>query len=163
LGLAGVTLIFWHQMHLGGKSDVAGAIAVLISAVSVACGYAIVGRYLKHIDPMIVMAGQMMSALVLLLALALFFEGNPLRFQWTGAAIGSLLYLVIAGSIGAFWLNYWLLRRMSATDVLMMSVVEPMFASALGAIVLHESLAASALVGSACIVASAAMVLRVRS
>jgi drug/metabolite transporter (DMT)-like permease len=67
--------------------------------------------------------------------------------------------LVFAGSIAAFWMNYWLLRRMTPTNVLMMSIVEPMLAAALGAAVLHESLAATALAGSACILLSAALAL----
>jgi drug/metabolite transporter (DMT)-like permease len=163
LGIAGVVLIFWNQTHLAEYREAAGALAVVISAASVACGYAIVGRYLKHVDATVVMAGQMTSALVPLLALALIFEGNPLTFRWTGAAIASLLYLVFAGSIAALWMNYWLLRHMTTTNVLMMAIVEPMLATIIGAIVLHESLAALAILGSACILLSATLALRARS
>ena len=160
LGIAGVMLIFWNQTQLAESREAAGALAVVISAGSVAGGYAIVGRYLRHVDAVVVMAGQMTTALVLLLGLALVLEGNPLAFPWTNVAIASLLYLVFAGSIAAFWMNYWLLRRMTPTNVLMMSIVEPMLAAALGAVALHESLGPSALLGSACILVSAALALR---
>ena len=163
LGMAGVILIFSNQTQLGGRYQAAGAAAVVISAASVACGYAIVGRYLTRIDPTRVMAGQMTSALLVLLPLALMREGNPLAQPWTRTAIASLLYLTFAGSIAAFWMNYWLLRHMSTTNVLMMSIVEPMLATMIGAIVLHESLSTSAIAGSACILLSAGLALRARA
>ena len=62
---------------------------------------------------------------------------NPLNLHWTPLAIGCLLYLALAGSVGT-WLNYWLLERMSATALLSMALVEPLIAVLLGAALLHE-------------------------
>ena len=79
--------------------------------------------------------------------------------RWTTPAIVSVLYLALAGSVIAFWLNYWLLKRIGATKLLAMSLVEPLIAVVLGAIVLREALPAGTLLGGACILASTWMVL----
>ena len=70
-----------------------------------------------------------------------------------------MLYLALAGSVTAFWLNYWLLKRIGATKLLVMSLVEPLIAVLLGAIVLREALPAGTLLGGGCILASTWMVL----
>ena len=63
------------------------------------------------------------------------------RSRCTGrrSAIGCLLYLALAGSVAATWLNYWLLERMSATALLSMALVEPLIAVLLGAAVLRRA------------------------
>lgn len=59
-------------------------------------------------------------------------------------------------------MNYWLLQRIGATQLLVMSLVEPLIAVVLGAVVLHEALPAGTLLGAACILASTCLVLAPR-
>jgi len=54
-------------------------------------------------------------------------------------------------------LNYWLLKRMGATKVLLMNLVEPLIAVALGAAVLGETFTARTAVGGVCILISVAL------
>jgi drug/metabolite transporter (DMT)-like permease len=102
----------------------------------------------------------MLCGLVPLMIFGLLREGNPLTFHWTPTAIGSLLYLALAGSVAAFYLNYWLLKRMDATKVMAMSLVEPFLAVLLGVIVLGETLTSQALLGGAFILVSIGLILR---
>jgi drug/metabolite transporter (DMT)-like permease len=157
LGLAGVTLIFWMQAGSSGWSDLPGAAAIVAGAFFVAWAYVLVRQRGTAIDAPTLLAGQMLSGLVPLAILAAAFEGNPVTFAWTPKALMALTYLALAGSVVAFWLNYWLLRRMGATDVLLMAVVEPMIAVALGAVVLAERITVLTVAGSACILAAVAL------
>ena len=68
----------------------------------------------------------------------------------------------IAGSVIAFWLNYWLLKRIGPTKLLAMSLVEPLIAILLGALILREALPAGTVLGGACILASTWLVLAPR-
>lgn len=104
-------------------------------------------------------AGQMSAALLPLSTLALVLEGNPLAIQWTTRADVALLYLAVVGSITATWLNYWLLKRMDATKVLVMSLAEPPIAMMLGAVILDETLSARIIAGTICILVSVSVVL----
>jgi drug/metabolite transporter (DMT)-like permease len=159
LGVLGVGVIFGDQLHVTGRAGLWGCLAVTASALCVALGYVVVKKYGTHLRPIELTTGQMIAGLAPLLAIAVTREGNPLAVQWTTPALVSVLYLALAGSVTAFWLNYWLLKRMGATKLLSMSLVEPLIAVLLGAIVLREALPAGTLLGGACILASTWLVL----
>ena len=162
-GVIGVGVIFADQLHVTGQAAFWGSLAVTAAALCVALGYVIVKKHGAHLRPIELTAGQMIAGLAPLFAIVFIYEGNPLAVRWTTPAIVSLLYLALAGSVIAFWLNYWLLKRIGATKLLAMSLVEPLIAVVLGAIVLHEALPARTLIGGACILASTWMVLAPRS
>lgn len=158
VGVIGVGAIFADQLHVTGQAAFWGCISVTVAAFCVALGYVIVKKYGTHLRPIELTTGQMMTGLVPLVAMMAIREGNPLAVHWTTPALVALFYLALAGSVVAFGLNYWLLKRIGATKVLAMSLVEPLIAVVLGAIVLREALPAGTLVGGACILASTWMV-----
>ena len=83
-----------------------------------------------------------------------------MQAHWTATAIGAVLYLALAGSLLAFWLNYWLMARIGPTRMLLTSVLEPLLAVLLGAIVLGERLSSRVALGGALVLASVALVMR---
>src|SRR5215207_87259 len=159
LGVVGVAVIFSDQMQVVGWYALAGSVAVVGGALCVAFAYVLVKAHVGHLHPTALTTGQMLCAMVPLVAYGLVREGNPLTFDWTPTAVFSLLYLALAGSVAAFWLNYWLLKRMDTTKVMSMSLVEPLLAVLLGALVLGEKLTAHALLGGVCILASIGLIL----
>lgn len=159
LGIAGVAIIFSNQLQIAGWSAISGCLAVVGGAVCVAFAYVLVKAYGSHLHPAILTAGQMLCGLVPLLIFGFVKEGSPLTFRWTPTAVASLLYLALAGSVAAFWLNYWLLKRMDATKVLLMSIAEPLLAVLLGAVVLGEALSWRAALGGLCILLSVGLIL----
>jgi drug/metabolite transporter (DMT)-like permease len=158
LGVIGVGAIFADQLHVTGHTALWGCLSVTAAAFCVALGYVIVKKHGTHLRPIELTTGQMIAGLAPLLVIMFTYEGNPLAVRWTTPAVISLFYLALAGSVVAFWLNYWLLKRIGATKVLAMSLVEPLIAVLLGAIVLREALPAGTLLGGACILASTWMV-----
>lgn len=163
LGVAGVCVIFSDRLSAGGWSALTGSAAVTGGALCVALAYVLVKAYGSHLKPTTLVVGQMLSSVFPLLIVGFAIEGSPLSFRWTWTGAGSLLYVALAGSVAAFWLNYWLLARMEATKVMSMSLVIPLFAVLLGAIVLGEELTMRTLAGGACIVASVGLVLARKS
>ena len=162
LGVLGVGVIFADQLSVTGRTALLGSLAVTASAVCVALGYVLVRKHGAHLQPGELTTGQMMVGLVPLLGIALANEGNPLMVRWTTPAVVSVLYLALAGSVTAFWLNYWLLSRVGPTKLLAMGLIEPLIAVLLGAIVLREALPAGTVLGGSCILASTWMVLAPR-
>lgn len=59
--------------------------------------------------------------------------------------------IAIVGSVVAFLLFYWLLRRMDVTKVLLIALVTPVLAVALGAATLGERFGGRAVLGTAMI------------
>ncbi|HYB94717.1 MAG TPA: DMT family transporter [Vicinamibacterales bacterium] len=159
LGVVGVALVSRGQFA-GGSPAGWGSAAVIGGAACAAVAYAIVKRRTTHVAPTVMVTSQTLCAMVPLMIAGVALDGNPLQHSWTPRAIMALLYLAIASSVVAFWLNYWLLKRMSATSVLSMALVQPLIAAVLGAIVLGERLGLLAAAGGVCILISAAIILQ---
>lgn len=158
LGITGIAIIFWDQLHFGGRAF-AGSVSVTLGALCVAFAYVMVRRTIRDLHPSIITSGQMVAAFVPLLIYAWAVEGSPLRIQWTPTALASVLYLALLGSILAAWLNYWLLSRVGAVNLLVMGLIEPVIAILLGAWILGESMNARALIGGGIILFSVALTL----
>ena len=161
LGVAGVGVIFRDQLRTGAPRALAGSVAVIASAACVAISYVVMRRRGKDLHPSTITAGQMLAALGPLLVFAVAVEGNPLAVRWTRTALWSGIYLAIFGSILGAWLNYWLLKRIGATKLLSMGLVEPLVAVLLGAAFLAEKMSSKTVIGGVCILVAVAVVLDV--
>ena len=159
VGIVGVAVIFADQLRFAGWRSLWGSSAVLAGAMFVAFAYVVMKKFARDLDPSIITAGQMLAALLPLSAFGFIVEGSPLAIRWTATAAAALLYLVLVGSITATWLNYWLLKRMDATKVLVMGLAEPPIAMMLGAAILDETLSARIIAGTICILLSVGVVL----
>ena len=71
----------------------------------------------------------------------------------TGPEILPILYLTIAGSVGAFVLVSWLVNHWDVTRISFVSVIVPIIALILGAMIRHERMGWPSLVGSALVLA----------
>jgi drug/metabolite transporter (DMT)-like permease len=150
-GMAGVVTIFGAEATISGRRSLIGSAAAFGGAVSVALSYVWIKTYARHVSGSAVTALQSFAGLLPLACLALMFEQAPPVSSWSAGAWASLLYLGIVASVIALWMNYWLLQRMDASALLIMSVAEVPIAVALGAIVFGERLPAGTLAGAACV------------
>lgn len=151
IGILGVTIIFGAEARASGHAALLGAAAVFCCSICVAAAYVWLKTYGQHLPPTSVTALQSVAGLLPLACLALVTEGPPRAAQWSATAWVALLYLALAASVLAFWLNYWLLQRMDASAMLMMGVAEVPIAVALGAMVFGERLPTGTLLGGTCV------------
>lgn len=158
LGVFGVAVIFSDQLTIAGNIALLGSIALVASAFFGSYSNVLVKAYGTKIDPQVFAAGQMVFGFVPLLAIGIFVEGNPLRFNWTAKAIVCLLYLVVVGSVLAFALYYWLVGKMAVTKTMLIALVTPVVAVILGIVILHERLNWRLLAGGACIISGIALI-----
>jgi drug/metabolite transporter (DMT)-like permease len=84
-------------------------------------------------------------------------EGNPLLFPWTPAAIASLAYLTVVGSVVAFLAYYWLIRNTEVTRVLLIPLITPLVAVGLGVAFLDEQVGWGTAVGGTTILGGVGM------
>jgi drug/metabolite transporter (DMT)-like permease len=78
---------------------------------------------------------------------------EPHLLPITLATLGPLLYLTIAGSMGAFVLMSWLVNHWTLTRVSYISVLVPVIAMALGSLLHHEPITLTILAGTALVLA----------
>jgi drug/metabolite transporter (DMT)-like permease len=163
LGVAGVAIIFWDQMAAGGGRPLLGSIAVTVAAVCVAVAYVVMKRRGANLDPSVILVGQLLAGAVPLAVYSRIIEGSPSGFHWSRTALLSGLYLALLGSVAGGWLNYWLLKRIGATRLLSMGLIEPLIAVLLGAVFLGERLTIRTTLGGVSILVAVGVVLDVMS
>ena len=152
LGITGVAVVFSNQLTVGREKALAGCVAIVLSSIVVAYSNVLVKANGKHIDPVIMAAGQMLFGLIPLLVIGISLEGNPVYYRWTIRAVVSLFYLAIVGSVIAFVLYYWLVRKIDVTKSMLISLVTPVVAVIVGMIVLGEKFNWRTLLGGAMII-----------
>lgn len=163
LGVAGVGVIFSNQLGAEGTRALAGSVAIVVGAACVAWANVLVKAKGSKLDPAVLAMGQMVCGLVPLACFALAFEGNPLRMRWTALAVVCLLYLTLVGSVAAFLLYYWLVRKVAVTKTMLIALVTPLAAVLLGMVTLDEKLTWRVVAGGALIMSGVALVVLWRS
>lgn len=153
LGVLGVGVVFSNQLAVAGPQALAGCVALIFSSIFVSYSNVLVKARGTKMHPAILAAGQMFFGMLLLLAVGLPLEGNPLRFHWTPMAVVALFYLAIVGSVIAFLLYYWLVLKIDVTKSMLIALVTPVVAVILGMIVLNEEFGWRTLIGGAMIMA----------
>jgi drug/metabolite transporter (DMT)-like permease len=151
LGVFGVGVVFSNQLAVSGPQALAGCVALILSAFFAAYANVLVKARGTRMDPVILAAGQMFFGLLLLLAVGIPLEGNPLKYRWSLMALICLLYLAVVGSVIAFVLYYWLVLHIDVTKSMLISLVTPVMAVILGMIVLDEEIGWRTLIGGAMI------------
>ncbi len=154
LGIIGVAIIFAEQLYIDNVMAFAASIAIVAGAFAAAESSILVKLNGASFHPVSLLFGQMVCGLVPIVLFGFLTEGNPLNFRWTANAIFAVLYLAIVGTIVAFWLFYWLLRRVESTKAMTISLVTPLVAVIVGALALDEKLLPQTFIGGALILGS---------
>lgn len=158
-GLCGVVLIFSDNLTLGTNASLWGAGALLFSAAVMAASNIMVKRDLTQVNPFVLTAVQMFFGAILLLFCGLMRE-NPSDFLITKNSIGALVYLSMIGTVIAFVMYYWLLKRIQVTRLSFIVLVTPVVAVFLGWVILGETMNLRMIAGSALVLGSVALAVR---
>jgi len=158
IGIVGVAVIFIDQLRVENWMAFAGCVAIVVGAYAAAQASILVKAKAGSLHPASLVFAQMLCGLPAIIIYALVQEGNPLTFNWTMRAIVCVVYLTVFGTITAFWLYYWLLSKIESTKAMMISLVTPLIAVVIGAIVLGETLPPQTGVGGILIIASIGLI-----
>jgi len=158
LGIIGVAIIFLDQLQVQSLPAFWGSVGIVVGAYAAAQASILVKAKAGGVHPAALVFGQMICGLPLIIAYSVVVEGNPVSFNWTWRVIGCIAYLSILGTVAAFWLYYWLLSRIESTKAMMISLVTPLLAVVIGAIVLRESLPRLTGFGGTLIIASIGLI-----
>jgi drug/metabolite transporter (DMT)-like permease len=165
VGIGGVAVLMNHSLSLGGSPiDRAGAVALIIAAMSWSVASALT-RKLPLPPSKVMSSGAQMLAGGVLLALTAAVLGEFRSFRpWTvsrGAWL-SLLYLIVAGSIIAFTAYVWLIHHESATKVGTYAYVNPVVAVLLGYFLGGETLGLRTILGTVFVLISVVVITTTR-
>jgi drug/metabolite transporter (DMT)-like permease len=156
LALAGVALIFSDRLM--GRLEIVPALAVFVAATC-AAGSGVVLKRGPRQSPVWSNAVGSMTGLVVCLGVS-FAAGEPHPFPSRFEAWFPVVYLTLAGSLGAFVLFAWLINHWPVTRVTFVGVVSSMVALVLGWLFRDEQLTLANLGGSALVIAGVVLGLR---
>ena len=158
LGIVGVAVIFIDQLRVESVWAFAGCVAIVIGAYAAAQASILIKAHGTEMHPAWLVFAQMMFGLPAIMIYALLVEGNPFDFNWSLRAIVCVVYLTVLGTIAAFWLYYWLLKRVESTKAMMISLVTPLLAVIIGAVTIGETLPPQTFGGGVLIIASIGLI-----
>jgi drug/metabolite transporter (DMT)-like permease len=163
-GFIGVVVLASRSLGVGEVANpLAGQVAVLLASMCYAGATVFVRRNLRHLPPMVVSSGALVTAAVLVGGAALLVDGLPAFGALSTTAIFSVGTLGLANTYVAYLLFYWIISRWGATRATLVTYVMPPVGLALGGIFLAEPLDTHLLLGTALIGAGVALVtLRLR-
>jgi drug/metabolite transporter (DMT)-like permease len=148
LALAGVVAISFT----GQGGALIFILAALVASALSAFGNVYLKRY-AHNDPLRTLPPAMLLSGLTLTVVGAFTTPIDLQRALTLPSVSATLYLAILGSGVTFYLNHWLLQRLSAWIVGLEALIIPVIAVIVGAVLAHESLGPRELAGAALVVA----------
>ena len=148
VGFLGVLVLFSEDLAaLGGQQAVTASIVFLLSPLAAAVANVVVKRWGKGVHPLSLTAPPMAATAVIMGVLAVIFErGRQLSFD--ASSVGALLYLAIAGTAVTFFLYFWLLDRLPATRLSLITYGIPVVAVTVGTLGLGEPFTGRMFMGS---------------
>ena len=148
VGFLGVLVIFSEDLAaLGGQQTVTASIVFLLSPLAAAVASVVVKRWGKGVHPLSLTAPPMAATAVVMGVLAVIFERDR-QHSFDASSVGALLYLAIAGTAVTFFLYFWLLDRLPATRLSLITYGIPVVAVTVGTLGLGEPFTGRMFVGS---------------
>ncbi|HEY3602670.1 MAG TPA: EamA family transporter, partial [Chthoniobacterales bacterium] len=117
VAIGGVAIICARLLSFNGWLAFLGGLGITIGAASAAFSNVWLKARKMELAPSMLAAWQMFFGIIPLLILGLTMDGNPAALHWTPRAILCLFYLAVIGSSFTFLLLYWLMPRMSVTNL----------------------------------------------
>jgi drug/metabolite transporter (DMT)-like permease len=162
LALAGVVWIFADDIdQVGGAMVLPAAGVLLLSPLSAALANVAVKRWGSGVHPLSLTAVPMGICALVMGGVAWAFE-RQIEIRWDGSTTAALLYLAIAGSAVTFTIYYWLLSRLPATRLALMTYGVPVFAVIVGVVLLDEPLTTGMVGGTILVLLGVALAMRMR-
>lgn len=130
LGMAGMAAVFWPELRALDLSD-ANFVALLFcltATLLASIGNIIAARNKRHDIPVLVTNTWAMGYGAALMYLAALVSGVPITVDWSLPYVLSLLYLVVFGSVIAFWAYLTLIGRIGADRAGYVNLVFPLVA-----------------------------------
>jgi len=154
-GLAGVALIFSGELTHGAPAP--ALLGVFSAATCAALAGVILKKAPSHSAFVVNAVGASIGAVVCFLASLVLRE--PHALPRTMAGFGPIIYLAIAGNLGAYVLYAWLITQWKVTRVHVAALIIPVIAVIVGAIVRGEAPAPITYLGGALVLSGVAVTL----
>jgi drug/metabolite transporter (DMT)-like permease len=145
IGVAGTVLLFWPSERVGLMQGLA-MLSTLTGSLLAAINLVTMKKHGQRSDPFVLnVLGMAIGAAGLLLMSVGLERWNAV--SWTRSNILAIFYLSLVGSVVAFSIYYFLIKRLDATIVSLTTLIIPIVALVLGRVLLGEVVTPTAIAG----------------
>ena len=161
LGLAGLVLVIAPKLQSTGDQGLpmSGVIAVFIALLGGTSGTLLQKKFGAGVEVLSGTSWQYVATGILMTSLALIFEGGE-SITWNASFVFSLIWLIVALSIGAILILYFLLARSSASSVSSLYYLVPAVTAVEAYFLFGEKIGLVTAVGTLVTIAGVALVVR---
>ena len=152
LGMAGVILLLVDSGKLGGENVTAGILTIATAVVIAAWPNIYIKQHRHEIRTIPMNAVSQTLAGLLILIISFIVEKDQ-QMIMSFVNIGSLLYLVVFGTVITWLIYIWLFSHISVTLISYIAFFPPIIATIIGWLVLGEKLTPVMLVGAGLVLA----------
>lgn len=166
LGLVGLVALFWSRLAGEGESQLPGLAAIVAGTLCYCVGSVLSRPLLRDLEPLQLAGAQALVGAGGLAGASLLIEPITLATfaaLTSPAAIGSLAFLVLAGTVAAYTIYLRLLRDWGTVRAGLYAFVSPIVALILGAILFDEEIGRVEIFGAVLLLAAAGVALSRRS
>lgn len=158
IGFGGIFILFLPGLLGGIQLTLWGMVAAVGAAASYGLALVYSHKNLRGLPPLVGPTSQLVMASVYLLPLS-FIVDQPFNLPLPSlTAIGALLLLTVLSTVVAFSLYYRFLEQTSATNLSLVTYLNPIVATILGVLLLSEPVSATTFLGTGLILFGAAVV-----
>jgi drug/metabolite transporter (DMT)-like permease len=161
LGLAGLVMVIAPKLEASGDQALptAGVVAVFIALLGGTSGTLLQKKFGAGVEVLSGTSWQYVATGILMAVLALTFEDGQ-SITWNGSFIFSLVWLIVALSIGAILILYYLLARSSAASVSSLYYLVPAVTAVEAYFLFGEKIGLVTAIGTLVTIAGVALVVR---
>ena len=151
LGLAGVAIVMGPEALAGLDPRNVAQLAVIAAALCYSLASVWAKIHLSDQPPQMNALGMLTGSAIIMVPIAICVDGVP-QISLSGGTWAALLGMALVSTVVAYLLYFAILTRAGAANLMLVTLLIPPFAIALGTVFLHESLGPSAIAGFAVIV-----------
>lgn len=148
LSFTGLFIVCWGKLNINSESYI--GISLLLAAVTIfSLSAVLVKSVIINIHPLATTLGTLYFSIPLFIIVWLITSGGQVDMvQWSKRSLLSILYLGVFGSLIGFIAYFFVLQRLAASTVSLVTLITPVFAIFLGAMVNNESINQSLIIGT---------------
>ena len=151
ISLCGLALVSWDNMKTG-NSEWIGVFFVLLGMFFFSLSSVLVKSVTINIHPFSTTLGALYIAVPLFFISWFLFDGQINSELWSVKSLNAIIYLGVFGSLFGFIAYFFILQKLKATSVALITLITPSIAVSLGAMVNNETITLNLIIGVAFVI-----------
>ncbi|WP_448566176.1 DMT family transporter [Thalassotalea ganghwensis] len=151
VALSGLACVCYDKISLSSDAYI-GLVLVLLAVVFFSLSGVLVKSVTIKVNPMATTVGALCITIPLFFITWLTVDGTLPYQQWQAKSLWSILYLGVIGSLIGFIAYFYVLQRLTASTVALITMMTPVLAMTLGAVLNNETISTNIFIGAIFIV-----------